>query len=364
MKKFMRTWLIVLVGGFILFGVFRYTINPQITANSFCKRSSTCLHGLILNDSSAAKLRYSADGRYLFGAGGGRIKAWDVENKYSSKQVGGYSVKSFVLSNDANDNRWLVNAKNNEIRVFDFDNKRLLDFSTEGEGPQSNRLVSLDTTKDLVAIANRDMLTFWGAINGNFVTELPHSANISSLDAAKGIVAAGLSNGEVVLWPVADFSQYTILQASENAIQKLQFALGGERMMLVDSENKLSLWDTTSGERLNDFEKIDYLISGVGLSGDGSVLAASYANGLITLWDTETAKELVSWSYSRNVMEVAFAPTKPQLAVSLSKEASIVETNKTINRNGSSLNNTLEDSYVEVSPGAILIEDVSEYVGN
>ena len=94
------------------------------------------------------------------------------------------------------------------------------------------------------------------------------------------------------------------------------------------------------------------------------MLAASYANGLITLWDAVTAKELVSWSYSRNVMEVAFAPTKPQLAVSLSKEASIVETNKTINRNGSSLNNTLEDSYVEVSPGAILIEDVSEYVGN
>ena len=76
MKKFMRTWLIVLVGGFILFGVFRYTINPQITASSFCKRSSTCLHGLILNDSSAAKLRYSADGRYLFGAGGGRVIWW------------------------------------------------------------------------------------------------------------------------------------------------------------------------------------------------------------------------------------------------------------------------------------------------
>lgn len=141
MKKFFAFPILFLIAGFVSFGVLRYTVNPKISASSFCKKSPTCVCGLILNDSGAFRLRYTADGRYLFGAGGDKINAWDTQDNYSSNRVGGYSVKSFVLSGTAKDERWLVAVKDKEIRVFDYSDKKLFDFSIEDELPGNYSII-------------------------------------------------------------------------------------------------------------------------------------------------------------------------------------------------------------------------------
>ncbi|MCA9840357.1 MAG: hypothetical protein KC422_25835 [Trueperaceae bacterium] len=366
----------VLIAGFILFGFFRYTINPKITASSLCLRTDNCIKGLHISDSGASWLAFSQDGRLLFGEGSG-ARRWNVEKKFQTKRLGGSSTRRLAV---AQDGRYAIVKKDAddafEITVFDAGGKKIIEVSTVSKNIQFLSQLAFTTIADMLVMPIRDeenqntLLSFWSLRTGEFVTQLPHAAPISSLATSAGIIAVGLSSGDIVLWPEGDFNRYSILKASETSIKELTFDAEGQVLASADNDGLIKVWDMNSKTFIAEFQNPNEYLTDIALSSSPNLLLASYANddkGRILAWDTATAEQIGDWAYPRGVGKLAISPDGQQLALNLWRKSTLVTS--TVNQTGPNrpttgasrvIVNSQERSYVKVDPAVILIRDISD----
>ena len=347
----------ILIAGFLMFGVVRYILSPTLTAAALCKAEQACLHGLSLGEKGVSKLMYSADGRFLFGQGVGGARLWNVE-KYKAERLAGSSVRSVAL---ATDGRYAVAKDDGEVELFDAEGKELLEFSTLGEGLENISSMVFAPGYDMLVMPapgeerSKTVLSFWSTRDGRFVSKLPHDSAIWSLAASDGLIAVGQMDGKIVLWPLADFSDYRILSASEAIITELAFGAQGEVLASGDFEGDIKLWNTATGELIKSFQHTGSAVSGLGLSPDGTLLVAAYSSGSVVVWNSETEELLARWHYPRDVAEIALSPDTNQLAIALAHKVE-TKTSWVRGHNGAP---GYRKEYEVVRPAAVLIRDVS-----
>ena len=349
----------ILIAGFLMFGVVRYVLSPRLTAASLCKAEQACLHGLSLGEKGVGKLMYSADGRFLFGQGVGGARLWNVQEKYKAERLAGSSVRSVAL---AADGRYAVAKDDGEVELFDIEGKELLEFSTLGEGLENISSMVFTPGYDMLVMPapgeerSKTVLSFWSTRDGRFVSKLPHDSAIWSLSASEqGVVAAGQHDGKIVLWPVADFRNYRVLDASETFITELAFGAGGNLLASGDFEGDVKLWSTVTGEPIKSFQHTDSPVSGLSLSADGTLLVAAYSSGSVVVWNRDTDELLARWHYPRDVAEIALSPDAGQLAIALAHKVEF-KTRWVRGHNGAP---GYRKEYEVVRPAAVLIRDVS-----
>lgn len=376
--KYIAYGIFFLIAGFALFGIFRYDINPRMTASSLCLRTDNCVKGLHISDRGAHWLGFSQDGKMLFGEGSG-ARLWNVENNFQAKRLGGSSTRAIAV---AADGRYAV-VKDNvndelEFTVFDTDGKEIIEFSTESKGIRHISDLAFTTTADMLVtpapssvgyVGPGKDLTFWSLRTGEFVTQLPHEANISSLATHSGIISVGLANGDIVLWPEENFNDYSILKASEKRINEVTFDATGETLASADDGDFIKIWDLTSKTVVAEFHNPNDTLTDIALSSSPDLLLASYANdeGHIIAWKTSTKERLHTWRYPRSVGELAISPDGQQLALNLWRKSTLVTSSP--NRTGPHrpgtgasriISNSQERPYVQVDPAVILIRDISD----
>ncbi len=364
-----------LLAGFILYGFFRSNLNPKITASNLCKKNENCIRGLTISDTGATMLSYSADGSTLYARGLAGVRVWQVAEGFKEERLAGLGGLRASINEGlvvAPDGRYALIEKDNEVRLYDTEGNKTVEFVLESDGLKGLR------ASDMVFVSGFDMLaesayfeeqgetksviTFWNTKNGSLVTQLAHDHSISSLAASvQTVVAVGQSDGKVVLWPVRDFSDYRILNASENSITELVFDATGEYLAAASTNGDISIWQTTTGERLRSFSNSDDYLTGLALSENAEQVMASFSSGKLKQWDLQSETLVGDWLYPRALGEIALSPDGQQVAISLRKKSYIQETVRPV---GVSPNDpifrNLEDSYVRVDPAVILVRDLSQ----
>ncbi len=363
-----------LLAGFMLYGFFRSNLTPKMTASSLCKKNENCVRGLTISDTGANMLSYSADGTTLYARGPAGVRVWKIAEGFKEERLAGLGGLRAAINEGlvvAADGRYALIEKDNEVRLYDAEGNKTVEFVLESDGLKGLK------ASDMVFVSGFDLMaesayveeqgetesfvTFWSTIDGSLVTKLPHDNSISSIAASgQSVIAVGQSDGKVVLWPVRDFSEYRILNISENRIKKLVFDATGEYLAAVDSEENISVWQTT-GERIRSFSNSDDYLTGLALSENAEQVLASFSSGRLKHWNLQSETLVADWLYSRPLGEIALSPDGQQIAISLRKKSYIQETVRPV---GVSPNDpifrNLEDSYVQVDPAVILVRDLSQ----
>ncbi len=349
----------------LIFGVYwgyKNIINPKIAANKLCKTEENCLKALNIGENSALALNYSKDGKYLLGRGLDGTRKWASTDDYKEQRLG----KSTAIA-IATDGRYAVAKDNKKVRIFDAAGQEMLEFSVAGKTDRSIKKMVFVPGYDVIAMIlpseerGKPLLTFWSTRNGEFISKLTHPSSIASLEKSEqGIIAVGMYNGQVFLWPMSDLSNKKLITASQNeaTIQALAFDQKARILATGDSEGKTTLWDTKTGQMIKEFEQTDSLIKALAISNNGKILASGSYDGLYRLWNIETGKLLESQQYDSDISAISLTPDAKQLAISLQKE--IIITSKRVKNTKSYGPKWVEVESKNTIPGLILIRDLSK----
>jgi WD40 repeat protein len=120
-------------------------------------------------------------------------------------------------------------------------------------------------------------------------------------------LAAGLQNGSVILWNLADDSQTALASQGNPPIWAL--ATSGSFLASGDDQGEVQIWNTASKADRNRFEGYAGSIFAISLSPDGSILAAGGIAGSIRFWSVATGRLLrVLTAHNGWVNGLAFSP--------------------------------------------------------
>jgi WD40 repeat protein len=115
-------------------------------------------------------------------------------------------------------------------------------------------------------------------------------------------LASGSVDGSARLWNVAStltsgyqnpdngtFSRH--IQASQSMITSVAFSADSESLAAASADGMVSLWDVETGRQLNAISAHDGLVSNVIFSPDGTRIASAGYDHAVRLWDAETGEQ-------------------------------------------------------------------------
>ena len=136
-------------------------------------------------------------------------------------------------------------------------------------------------------------------------------------------------DGDLDLWDAATGRRRLSIELSEKngmRIQGMAFAPDG-RSMAVRTDSATTLYETASGRPIRRFEEKSQVHRrsaqplGLAFSPDGSILAASFFDAPIILWEVETGRRIRSFGAdSKRLSNLAFTPDGKALVSALSDE--------------------------------------------
>ncbi|KAG0036694.1 hypothetical protein BGZ83_003732, partial [Gryganskiella cystojenkinii] len=98
----------------------------------------------------------------------------------------------------------------------------------------------------------------------------------------------------------------------------LIFLPSGQRIITSSLDRAIHLWEVKSGKRLHSFEvqPDDAVVSAIACSNDGELLASSYVDGMVRIWDIKTSECLrVLTSHEDYCLGITFSPSGKTLAL-------------------------------------------------
>lgn len=147
------------------------------------------------------------------------------------------------------------------------------------------------------------------------------SLGFSPHPAEQQMVAAGLVNGEIRLWRVADGQACGVLKGHTNSVWTVLFSPNGDFLFSCSEDRTIQVWDmrtfaqTGCGQLRYTFRGHRQPVNHLSLHPNGRLLASAGADWVICLWDLQTGQLLHTLhGHQHHVRAVAFSPDGGLLA--------------------------------------------------
>jgi WD40 repeat protein len=290
--------------------------------------------------SGVNSVAFSPDGRQIISGGGdGTIKIWDVVSGRVIRTMHGYSipVNSVAFSPDGNqiiscsegdfnDDLKIWDARTGrEIRTLAVSRVTSIAFSPDGRTIISNGHDSL--------IGSRT-IKLWDARTGREIRRFADFHAISIVFNPDGNqFASSHRGGVIILWDTATGREIRRIATGHTShIASIAFSPDGRQLISCSSgstdsgvfmEGEIKLWDVVTGREIRRFIGHTSGVMSIVFSPDGRQILSSsigilesgrYRDWEIKLWDTNTGREIRSFSgHSDGVNSVAFSPDGRQL---------------------------------------------------
>ncbi|KAG0042019.1 U3 snoRNP protein, partial [Gryganskiella cystojenkinii] len=150
------------------------------------------------------------------------------------------------------------------------------------------------------------------------VTNIAISRDSSLL--ATGADTDGIAQGAMAakIWDLKTGNFLHALKGHTNRFTGLIFLPSGQRIVTGSYDRAIHLWEVKSGVRLHSFEvQPDHaVVDAIACSGDGELLASSYEDRTVRLWDIETSECLrVLTGHRDSCHGITFSPSGKTLAI-------------------------------------------------
>lgn len=255
-----------------------------------------------ISDTILADIEESADGTRLITHDRKYApRLWDAKSMRLLRILGG--AKSLIpIVRFSSDGKSILTMSRTEVRIWDSLKANL---KWELKVPEGDEYYSAIISKDnryIVAGTDKGMVYLVDTSKSNQVTNLKqNSVAVVSLDiSAKGILAAGCSDGSTTLYDLKTSKVVTTLKGNTGQVKWATFSKDGAVLLTTGSRNGVIAWNGQTGEKL--YEKphavgnrttslITYMGSPFVLEGDKGMLYGD-DTGLMHICDAKTGVEL------------------------------------------------------------------------
>ena len=152
--------------------------------------------------------------------------------------------------------------------------------------------------------------------SGNQVREFesPAKPRCAAISPDAKVVAAGDTDGTIMLWDREEGKELRRLSAEGGEITSVCFTSDGRRVASSDTRGYVRVWDTLTGKPLDTLPGHVGAVLGVVFSPDGKFVASGGADGTVRLWDPATGQNLETLGAHSSVWQVAFSSDGKYLA--------------------------------------------------
>ncbi len=197
----------------------------------------------------------STDIRYALAISEDRLSLWDVGDRRELRKLKGPSTTTAIFSPDS---RYVLSATSHgAVRLWDVER------GEEIRGPETHC----------------------------FDSHLGHAVTCLAFSSDSRFALSAAANKVIVLWDIERGRELRRFEGNAEAVCCMSFSPSG-KLALSGGGDSVRLWDVSTGKQLSRLEGNRTHAVGATFSTDGRQLLISHSDKTITLWETETGKQL------------------------------------------------------------------------
>lgn len=164
-------------------------------------------------------------------------------------------------------------------------------------------------------------VVLWDGSTGRLLrsldTDLPTVFLVAISNDGEFVAAAGTPNDpRIEIWRVSDGQRVQTLSGMQNAITSIAFQPGGTLFAATGTDGALRVWNYRTGasERSIRAAPEDGWFTALAFSPDGALLATGTPTGVVQFWNPTSGAEMARVDQEFGVLALAFSPDGAQLA--------------------------------------------------
>lgn len=257
-------------------------------------------------------IEFSPNGGILTSSNGIEIHSWNIETGHLIDTISGHTddLKSIEFSS----NGQILVGLDDYIRIWDISKSRLRKIPSI-EGTMS--AIALAPDAETLACGNNDNeILIWHMVTDKSKIILKgHNYEIDQLSfSPDGEKLASSSWNSVHLWDVITGEHITTVTQDVDIRYKIEFSQSADYLVYVNNESRILFWNTETRKIEKEIGKNLNSTNSIALSSDGKMLAISFRNDEIQIWDITTEKLLRTIQTTTRTYNVVFSPDSQTLA--------------------------------------------------
>jgi WD40 repeat protein len=246
-------------------------------------------------------LAFSPDGKYLASGSYQEVVLWDAPTGTLRRRLTGFADRVVALAFSSNGKLLATGggapSEDGEIKVFDVESGDLVvDIKNGHSDTVFGVCFSPDNTKLATGAADKFVKVFEipsGKFVKSFEGHTHHVLDVGWKADGKLLASAGADNA-IKVWDYEKGEQVRTINGHGKQVTRLLFIGASQQIVTCSGDQTVRFWDVNSGGTVRNFGGNNDFVYAVGVSPDGSVVAAGGEEGVVRLYNGANGQLLKS----------------------------------------------------------------------
>lgn len=321
--KFCAMPLVIFFIGFVAFGVFRYWLNPLLTAASASIFTKDSIYAVSVGDSGVGHVEFTPDGSRLLVFGGAQNKVVDANTGTFLNNFPKQSSVSFTISPDSR--LVVVPSYKGIASLMNIDGSPVSKVNMTADKATFHLPIAFMPETECLMAPGKDGFYLY-KYKGDRVTKVPSRYELDRLVATPDgkIIIATETDGGISSWSFFDFNDFKRTDGHQGKIKHAIISSDGQLLATSGKDKTIKIWNVAYLELVTTFAP-EIEITDFDWSQKGKILVAALADGSIIAWDTSTESQIKTWQFKNSIRTISVSPDASKLAVGFSRETRMVE---------------------------------------